>query len=254
MGAREFLMVKKGKKTFAKSFRFRSVLSKNRVLLFGGDVGLARKLGKVFKNRDFVFRREKETHRVECFIREFSPSLILAACGGLPASIKLCAAVKCSKNFRHLPVVILEKKDGAGVNRNITKSLSAGAEDYITRPLDTELFIARIAVILRRMLFSSEPEEVIEASGISVNLTKHTVEVSSRAVKLTPKEFALLYFLMKRKGGVLTRNALMQNIWERKYFPNMRTIDIHVQSLRKKLGDSGKHIKAVEGIGYKFDA
>ena len=246
-------MVKKEKKTFAKTFRFRSVLSKNRVLLFGGDVDLARKLGKVFKNRGLVFRREKETRGVEHFIREFSPSLILADCGALSASIKLCDAVKCSKNFRHLPVIILEKKESSS-DKNIIKSLSAGAEDYITRPLDMELFIARIAVILRRMLFSSEPEEVIEASGISVNLTKHTVEVSSRAVKLTPKEFALLYFLMKRKGGVLTRNALMQNIWERKYFPNMRTIDIHVQSLRKKLGDSGKHIKAVEGIGYKFEA
>ena len=246
-------MAKKRKKTFAKSFRFRNVLSKSRILLFGGDALLARQLGKVLKNRGFVFRREKETNRVEYFIREFSPSLILADCGVLSASIKLCAAVKLSKNFGHLPVIILEKEECTS-SRSIIKSLSAGAEDYITSPLDTELFIARIAVILRRMLFISGPEEVIKSSGISVNLTKHTVEAASRAVKLAPKEFALLYFLMKRKGRVLTRNALMQNIWERKYFPNMRTIDIHVQSLRKKLGDSGKHIKAVEGIGYKFEA
>lgn len=118
--------------------------------------------------------------------------------------------------------------------------------------MDIALFIARIGVILRRRIFQEEPEEILKSKNIVLNLTAHTILVNNKSVKLAPMEFALLYFLMKRKGRVLSRKTLMENVWEQKYFCEMRTVDIHVQSLRRKLGTAGKNVQAVEGIGYKF--
>ncbi|MBA3065429.1 response regulator transcription factor [bacterium] len=233
-----------------KAFRFRSVLAKNRILLLGGDAFLARNLGKVFKNRGFIFQRALKSADYLKTVLEFAPHLVVMDITPFKEGVRLCAALKQRKNPEHLPVIILG--EGGDRNKKTIKCLSAGAEDYLLKPMDAALFIARIGAIMRRLIFQDVPAEIVKTGGVILNLTAHTADADSKPVNLTPKEFALLYFLMKREGKVLTRRMLMRSVWERKYFANMRTVDVHIQSLRKKLSTHGKHIIAVEGMGYKF--
>lgn len=234
-----------------KRIRFGSILGKDKILLFGDDIVTARVLGKILKRRGYIFTRIKEPENIINQVREHNPRMVILDYdfSGVN-SLKLCKNLKSTRQTRHIPVVVLVDK-----NRDIkylVKLLKSGAEDYIFKPLNVELFLAKIMTILRRRAFQEEPAEILKSKYIVLNLTHHRVTVNNKEVKLSPKEFALLYFLMKRKGQVLNRKTLMRNVWEKEYFNDMNTVNIHISSLRKKLGPAGKYIEPVEGIGYRL--
>jgi len=222
-----------------------------RILLFGDDPKIARGLKKTLEKEAFVLYQVKEKTGVEEKIMEFEPELIiLNFISSSEVNFKICKKIKKGISFRHIPVIIItdisKKKD-------LITALEIGADDYLARPLDLDIFLARLRAILRRISYREEPEEILRCKNILINLTNRTLLVKEKPVKLTPKEFALLYILMKKKGRVLERRYLMKSVWDEKYLGDPRTINKHIETLRKKLGlGASRHIETVEGVGYIF--
>ena len=152
---------------------------------------------------------------------------------------------------RKTPIIIVSAK-----NDQLDKliGLEYGADDYITKPFDIREVILRIRSVLRRMEKTAPPQEgeIIRIGEVTLDEGRHQVMKNGEGIELTPKEFALLAELMKRAGNVLTRENLMRKVWGFEYVGDSRTVDIHVQRLRKKLNDE-KLIQTVFGVGYKID-
>lgn len=232
-------------------FVYGNTLTKDKILLLGDDPVTARTLGRVAKKQHFIVYYARE-HRDIGKIEEFGAKLIVLDFRlSSVNSLTLCGQLKKDRRLSHIPVIILNKE--LVRTNHIIRALEAGAEDYLVKPLDANLLLARIKAVLRRMRYQEEPEEILKYKKlITLNITRHTVFAENKQISLTPKEFALLYFLMKRKGTILKRKFLMEHVWEREYFGDTRTVNKHIETLRKKLGPSGKCIQTVEGVGYRF--
>ncbi len=129
--------------------------------------------------------------------------------------------------------------------------LDSGADDYVTKPFGTMELISRVKALLRRSEKSVQQPEY-EASGVYVCPAKHIVRVNGRDISLTYKEFELLTMLISNKGTVFTREQLLSNIWGYEYDGENRTVDVHIKTLRTKLGECGSIIETIRGIGYKI--
>ncbi|HEY8421276.1 MAG TPA: response regulator transcription factor [Thermoclostridium sp.] len=149
-----------------------------------------------------------------------------------------------------IPVIMLTAK---GTEFDIVLGLDMGADDYITKPFGVLELISRIKSVLRR----AEPktgQNVLKVGDITIDIAKHMVMAGNNEIKLTVKEFELLYCLMSNAGIVLSRNQLLDKIWGFDFDGETRTLDVHILSLRKKLGGYGKAIETVRGIGYRMGA
>ena len=129
--------------------------------------------------------------------------------------------------------------------------LDLGADDYITKPFGMAELVARVKALLRRSGMKASAER-LEHGELVVDIAKHTVSVSGQLVILTYKEFSLLACLMENAGRAYTREQLLETVWGYDYEGGTRTVDVHVQTLRTKLGESGKYIETVRGVGYRF--
>jgi len=226
-------------------------LIEGRILLFGDDPKTAQGLKKTLGRRAFTLYQVKEEMSVGEKILEFEPELIILNFTSSPEdNFKICQTIKKNRNFGKIPVVIISK---ISRKNEIIRALEMGADDYIPRPLDFDIFLARLRAILRRISYREEPEEILRFKDIEINLTARTLLVNEKPVKLTPKEFALLYILMKKRGKALDRRYLMKSVWDEKYLGDPRTINKHIETLRKKLGpEASRHIQTIAGIGYIF--
>ena len=152
-----------------------------------------------------------------------------------------------------IPVILLTAKN---TEYDKVIGLDSGADDYIAKPFGMMELVARIRAVLRRSqdkLFSADSHP-LTAGAISIDERAHTVCVSGRDVQLTLKEYQLLVLLMKNQGAVLTRDVLLENIWGYGSESETRTVDVHIRTLRQKLGDSGALIETVRGVGYRMGA
>ena len=129
--------------------------------------------------------------------------------------------------------------------------LDLGADDYIAKPFGMMELVARVRALLRRSNLSSPPE-VLKEGGLVVDRQKHIVTVDNKSITLTLKEFELLYLLMSNPGIVLTREHILESIWDYSYDGGTRTVDVHITMLRQKLGEYGNLIETVRGVGYRF--
>lgn len=224
-----------------------------RILLFGNDPKIAQGLKKTLEKKAFTLYQVKGKTGVKEKVLEFEPELIILNFISLPEdNFKICEQLKQDKSFRNIPVVIISN---ISRKKEIIKALEIGADDYLARPIDFDIFLARLRAILRRISYREEPEEILRCKDIVINLTTRTLLVKEKPVKLTPKEFALLYTLMKKRGRALERRYLMKSVWDEKYLGDPRTINKHIETLRKKLGPgASRHIKTVEKVGYMFRA
>lgn len=143
------------------------------------------------------------------------------------------------------PVIMLTAKDGL---KDKVKGLNSGADDYLTKPFENPELVARIKALLRR---TTNGKKVVDFDGVQVYLEERKVIKDGVEIELTPKEFELLSILVLNKGTVLTREKLLRKVWNYDYLGCTRTIDMHVQRIRKKL-DTEK-IKTIYKIGYKFE-
>jgi two-component system alkaline phosphatase synthesis response regulator PhoP len=148
-----------------------------------------------------------------------------------------------------LPIMMLTAR---GTEYDKVIGLDYGADDYLPKPFGMMELIARVKALLRRSKPDSS-EHTIKNGGIEISLPRHRVTVNGKEVKLTYKEFELLSMLAENKGIVFTRDQLLTRIWGYAFDGESRTVDVHVRSLRQKLGDQGALIETVRGIGYRMN-
>jgi len=185
-------------------------------------------------------------------VRELVPDLIILDLM-LPGlhGLDLCRIIKNDKYLAHIPIVMLTAK---GEEEDIVTGLELGADDYITKPFSIHVLIARVRAVLRRSIKEKkEPvEKPIEMGRLKIEPEFYRVTLDNNALKLTPTEFELLRVMVENEGKVFTRKQLLGSIEGGSVFVTNRTVDVHLTSLRKKLGDMGGCIETVRGVGYRF--
>ena len=165
--------------------------------------------------------------------------------------MEILTELKKNADTSDIPVIMLTAKGG---RFDKIKGLDSGADDYITKPFDVLELISRINAVLRRSnnIDRAKPSN-ITYENISINVESRTVNVSGESVILTYKEFELLYHLISNRGIVLTRDRLMNEIWGTDFEGETRTVDVHIRTLRQKLGEAGECIVTVRNVGYKVE-
>ncbi len=148
-----------------------------------------------------------------------------------------------------VPVIMLTAKSQ---EQDELLGFELGVDEYITKPFSPKILTARVEALLRRTVAEAH-ESVMEFGGIMLDRGAHIVKCDGREVELSYKEFELLQYFMENKGLALSREKILNGVWNYDYFGDARTIDTHVKKLRSKLGDKGELIKTVWGMGYKFD-
>lgn len=155
--------------------------------------------------------------------------------------------LKAIRNESKVPVILLTAK---GEENDQIKGFMSGADDYIQKPFSPKILIARINAILRR---NDTSNEVIEASGIKIDKSSHQIYVDDKPVEFSFKEFELIDYLVENKGIALTREKILNAVWNFDYYGDARTVDTHIKKVRAKLGKRGDAIKTLWGYGYKFE-
>lgn len=148
-----------------------------------------------------------------------------------------------------VPIIMLTARSE---ERDELQGFNLGVDEYISKPFSPKILVARVEAILRRTQGSGNADE-ISAGGIVVDKAAHTVMSDGSPVDLSFKEFELLTYFMENQGIALSREKILNNVWNYDYFGDARTIDTHVKKLRSKLGDKGEYIKTIWGMGYKFE-
>ena len=148
-----------------------------------------------------------------------------------------------------VPIIMMTAR---GEERDELNGFELGGDEYISKPFSPKILVARVEAILRRTQGSGNTDE-ISAGGIVVDKAAHTVMSDGSPVDLSFKEFELLTYFMENQGIALSREKILNNVWNYDYFGDARTIDTHVKKLRSKLGDKGEYIKTIWGMGYKFE-
>ena len=163
--------------------------------------------------------------------------------------MEILKRLKDNAETASVPVILLTAK---GNRMDKVKGLDSGADDYITKPFDILELVSRINAVLRRT-GTKAAQDVIEYKALKLNLKSRTVTADGNKVVLTYKEFELLKCLLENRGIVLSRDVLMNRIWDTEFEGETRTVDVHVRTLRQKIGACGEYIQTVRNVGYKVE-
>lgn len=148
-----------------------------------------------------------------------------------------------------VPIIMLTAKSDES---DELQGFTLGVDEYVTKPFSPKILVARVEAILRRTNTISE-EEILEAGGIAINKSAHIVTIDGEPIDLSYKEFELLSYFLENRGIALSREKILNNVWNYDYFGDARTIDTHVKKLRSKMGEKGELIKTIWGMGYKLE-
>ena len=151
--------------------------------------------------------------------------------------------------YSQVPIIMLTAKSD---ERDELLGFELGVDEYISKPFSPKILVARVEAILRRTS-GLAADDVIRAGGIEVNKAAHEVTIDGKSIELSYKEFELLTYFMENQGIALSREKILNSVWNYDYFGDARTIDTHVKKLRSKLGTKGDYIKTIWGMGYKFE-
>ena len=154
------------------------------------------------------------------------------------------------RQYSKVPIIMLTAR---GDERDELLGFNLGVDEYISKPFSPKILVARVDAVLRRS-GAAASEDVLEAAGIRIDKTAHQVTIDGELVELSFKEFELLSYFVENKGIALSREKILNAVWNYDYFGDARTIDTHVKKLRNKMGDKGNLIKTIWGMGYKFSA
>jgi len=147
-----------------------------------------------------------------------------------------------------VPIIMLTAR---GEEQDELQGFSLGVDEYISKPFSPKILTARVEAILRRT--HSMDSDILACGGVSLDRASHTVTAGGNPVDLSYKEFELLEYFIQNKGLALSRENILNNVWDFDYFGDSRTVDTHVKKLRAKLGECGNQIKTIWGMGYKFE-
>ena len=160
------------------------------------------------------------------------------------------AVLKEIRETSSIPVLMLTAK---GEENDVLNGFELGADEYINKPFSPKILMARVNAVLRRSTDDSIGKKVVEAGGIQLDVDAHVATNDGNPVELSVKEFELLYYFINNEGIALSREKILNHVWDYDYFGDARTIDTHVKKLRSKLDDKGNYIKTIWGMGYKFE-
>ena len=159
---------------------------------------------------------------------------------------QVCREVRQSSK---VPIIMLTARSE---ERDELQGFDLGVDEYISKPFSPKILVARVNAILRRANVIGESNE-INAGGIVIDKAAHQVKIDDKEIELSFKEFELLTYFVENQGIALSREKILNNVWDYDYFGDARTIDTHVKKLRSKLGEKGNYIKTIWGMGYKFE-
>ena len=187
-------------------------------------------------------------HQLDAFLKNELPELILLDLM-LPdeSGLEILKRLRENKRTKDIPVIILTAKS---TEMDKILGLDSGADDYITKPFSMLELISRIKAVLRRT--SKESTSVLVFRDLKMDLSKHVVMVEDEKITLTLKEYELLKKLMQNPGVVCSRDMLLDEIWGYDYYGESRTVDVHIRTLRSKLGKAETYIETIRGVGYKL--
>ena len=196
---------------------------------------------------------EDGTSFLEALIQEIPELVILDIMLPGMDGMEILGRMKANEEFCDIPVIMATAK---GNEYDKVKGLDAGADDYITKPFGMLELVSRVKAVLRRSQRGIQSDKTVEkdmisVNGITINLKKHEVCAWGEIITLTLKEYELLKRLLQNCDNVLTRDDLLAEIWGYDFYGETRTVDVHVRTLRQKLGEYGDRIETVRGVGYR---
>ncbi len=156
--------------------------------------------------------------------------------------------VKAIRQHSGVPIIMLTAR---GEERDELQGFDLGVDEYISKPFSPKILVARVEAILRRS--SAAVGDILDVGGIRIDKAAHQVTVDGNPIELSYKEFELLTYFAENQGLALSREKILNNVWNYDYFGDARTIDTHVKKLRSKMGEKGDYIKTIWGMGYKFE-
>lgn len=220
-------------------------------ILVADDESRMRKLVKdFFVKKDFeVVEAADGEMALDCFYEQKDIALlILDVMMPKVNGWEVCREVRQNSK---VPIIMLTAKGGEDDELN---GFDLGADEYITKPFSPKILVARAEALLRRSNILTEDAVILTSGGIELNKTAHNVKVDGKDIELSFKEFELLEYFMENEGIALSRERILDSVWDYDYFGDARTIDTHVKKLRSKIGEKGDYIKTVWGVGYKYSA
>ena len=218
-------------------------------ILVVDDEARMRKLVKDFLTiKGFtVIEAEDGEQAVDIFFKQKDISLIILDV--MMPKMDGWEVLKTVRQYSQVPVIMLTAR---GEERDELQGFKLGVDEYISKPFSPKILVARVNAILRRTL-GAVGNDSLEAGGITIDKSAHIVKIDGTPVELSYKEFELLTYFIENQGIALSREKILNNVWNYDYFGDARTIDTHVKKLRSKLGDKGEYIKTIWGMGYKFE-
>ncbi|MBE5904321.1 MULTISPECIES: response regulator transcription factor [Pseudobutyrivibrio] len=224
-------------------------MSKNKILV-ADDESRMRKLIKDYLVREDyeVVEAENGEQALDIFYMDSDISLIILDV--MMPKVDGFAVLKEIRETSSIPVLMLTAK---GEENDVLNGFELGADEYINKPFSPKILMARVNAVLRRSADESVGKKVVEAGGIQLDVDAHVATNDGAPVELSVKEFELLYYFINNEGIALSREKILNHVWDYDYFGDARTIDTHVKKLRSKLDDKGNYIKTIWGMGYKFE-
>ena len=226
----------------------------NRVLIVEDEPALADSIRYGLEREGYECTVLGDGLRAVDYVRSWRPDIVLLdlMLPGMPGT-DVCREIR---SIGKVPIVMVTAKD---TEADKVLGLELGADDYITKPFSMRELIARVRAVMRRAGIITEPEEratALSAGPVVIDTERHEVRVRDRVVELPPKEFALLEVLVRKVGKLMTRDALISQVWGEDYYGDTRTLDVHIKRLRAKLEDDPRnpmHLRTVRGLGYRFE-
>lgn len=218
-------------------------------ILVVDDESRMRKLVRDFlvKNNFDVLEAEDGEQAVDIFFQKKDIALIvLDVMMPKMDGWQVCKEIRA---YSKVPIIMLTARSD---ERDELQGFELGVDEYISKPFSPKILVARIEAILRRTN-QMENAEVLECGGIRVDKAAHQVIIDGQEIELSYKEFELLIYFIENRGIALSREKILNNVWNYDYFGDARTIDTHVKKLRSKLGEKGEMIKTIWGVGYKLE-
>ena len=229
--------------------------NKQKILIVDDDENIAELISLYLTKECFDTQIVYDGEAALAAFQTYQPGLILLDVM-LPGidGYQVCRELRTRSN---VPIIMLSAK---GEVFDKVLGLELGADDYIMKPFDSKEMVARVKAVLRRYQpaktesHTENPSKKVEYPGLVINLTNYSVLVDGKNADMPPKELELLYFLASSPNQVFTREQLLGHIWGTDYIGETRTVDVHIGTLRSKLGECGTYIETVRGVGYRMEA
>ena len=222
-------------------------MEKLKILIVDDEERMRKLLSDFLKIRDFtVLEAGDGEAAVELFFEQQDIALVILDV--MMPRMDGWQVLKAIREHSRVPVIMLTARSE---ETDELRGFEYGADEYISKPFSPKILVARVEAILRRSGMNAA--EKLKLGGIEIDKSAHTVSVEGRDIELSFKEYELLLYFVENKGIALSREKILNKVWNYDYFGDARTIDTHVKKLRAKLGDKGEYIRTVWGMGYKFD-